>query len=247
MLLHALHRRRVERAFAGGTPGAGALDLRDHLSRCGECRDRYQRHLIAEAALPGGEDRARDRLWREIEAVAAQPPRRPRWWLVPLALAGATAAVLIVAPRQPHFLARGPSASRLVPSLHVFRATQGVVAPVAGQIHAGDGLLFAYSNPGTAYSHLMVFASDQRGHVYWYYPAYLRPGEDPKAVAIEPHRAGVELREVIRQPLPPGPLRLYALFLPAPVPVSEIEARLARGGLVEPGGHQESWPLEVLP
>jgi hypothetical protein len=244
-MLHALQRRRVERAFAGGNLAAGALGMRAHLAGCPLCRERYRRQLIAEAALPDGEERAGERLWREVERVAARPhPARP--WLISLALATAAAAVLMIARPTPP-VARGPAGAALAPSLHVFRASESGVEPVAGQIHAGDGLLFAYSNPGSAYSHLMVFAADQRGHVYWYYPAYQREGEDPRAVAIEPYRTGVELREVIRQPLPPGPLRLYALFLSTAEPVSAIEAQVARGEVRTPSGHQESWALEVLP
>jgi hypothetical protein len=134
-----------------------------------------------------------------------------------------------------------------LPSLHVFRAVGRAAEPVGDRIRADDSLLFAYSNPGAGYSRLMVFAEDARGRVYWYYPAYTEVGTDPQAVAIQPGQTGVELREAIRHPLPPGPLRLHALFLSRAVAVSEIEAQLARGGVSQPGAHEESWQLEVLP
>jgi hypothetical protein len=239
-MLDVLHRRRLDRSFCGSAPPAR---MREHLAACPRCRERYRRHLLAESALPDGEERAAERLWREIEGAAGRRPTRR--WIFPLVLAGATAAMVLLArPRPP--VPRGPSTS-LPPSLHVFRASAGAVEPLAGQLHTGDGLLFAYSNPGDTYRHLMVFADDGRGRVYWYYPPYQREGEDPAAVTIERHRAGVELREVIRQPLAPGPLRLHALFLTAPVTVRDVEERLARGDLDRLGGQHQSWPLEVLP
>jgi hypothetical protein len=265
-MLHVLHRRRLDRSFSRALPALAACHLREHLATCAACQGRYERQLIAEAVLPDGEARAEERLWREIERVAALPAakreRRHRpAWLLSLVLAAATAAAvvaLVALPRAEDPVARGPAATGLPPSLHLFRVVGAGTEPVSARIHAGDGLLFAYSNPGERYSHLMVFAVDERGQVYWYYPAYQRVGDDPEAVPIEGRHTGVELREVIRQPLPPGRVRVYALFLGGPAPVSAVERALAAAGaaravaeeravLPEWGARQESWLLEVQP
>ena len=126
-------------------------------------------------------------------------------------------------------------------------------------MHSGDGLLFAYSNPLPTLTRLMVFAIDEANGVHWYYPAYVRAGEDPEAVPIITGAIGVELGEEIRHALPAGALRVYALFLPEPHRVLEIEglaAALARapGGAVAAevkfplaGCAQTSIPLRVSP
>jgi hypothetical protein len=260
MMLHALQSLRVDRTFDAAPRASSAAAMRAHLAGCAACRRRYQRRLIAEAALPDGAQRAGDRLWREIQRVAAAPRRTPRRW--PLAVAAAVAASLVLVVglvrRGPDPVARGGAGIAPPPALHLFQAVGGMATPAADRIHASDGLLFAYSNPGAAYSHLMVFAVDEARRVYWFYPPYQRHGDDPQAVPIEPGRSGVELAEEIHQPLEPGPLRLFALFLPRPERVLAVEAAVARaygpGASVSeerplgvPDARQESRLLEVAP
>ena len=126
-----------------------------------------------------------------------------------------------------------------VPAIHVFRSVSAHAAePIGiGPIHAGDGLLFAYTNPDPRLTHLMIFAlaptDTQAVAVHWYYPAYRQLGEDPEAMAILPGTTGMELGEEIRQPLRPGPVRIYALFLREPHRVLEIES-LIRKVIEEP-------------
>jgi hypothetical protein len=115
---------------------------------------------------------------------------------------------------------------------------------VAGTIHADDGILIAYSNPGTELPYLMVFAVVAQGAVHWYYPAYEQPGQNPGAPAIRTRALGVELGEEIRHALPVGPLRMVALFLRQPLRVEEVEGMVSeawrsRGGSVT--------ALETLP
>jgi hypothetical protein len=263
MLLHAWQTRRVDRAFMGRPGGAAAQGMRRHLAGCERCRRRYERHLLAEAALPDGDARAEERLWREIARVASEPLRPRRTWLVPLVLAAAAFVLvpfLLVRQEREAPVARGGSGPVLAPSLHVFRAVSGGTPEPAGtSIRGSDGLLFAYSNPGTAYSHLMVFALDEQQRVYWYYPAYEQAGQDPEAVAIASARAGVELAEVIHHPLPPGQVRLFALFLPRAEHVLAVESAVTaaygagRAPLAQevtldvPGSRQESRLFEVQP
>jgi hypothetical protein len=251
-MLHLLQTLRLDRAFAGATAPA----LRAHLARCQGCQRRYLRHLVAEAALPDGDERAATRLWRDIQTAAATRPSARRWaW--PVAVAAAASLLLVIGLRD-RPTPRGGDGPAPPPALHLFRNVGGRAEPLADRVHAPDGLLFAYSNPGAGYSHLMVFALDPQGRIYWFYPAYQHPGDDPQAVPIASGRSGVELREEIQQPLHPGPLRLFALFLPGPERVLAVEAAVARayrpGDSLDlerkvgpPLARQESWLLEVLP
>jgi hypothetical protein len=94
-------------------------------------------------------------------------------------------------------------------------------------MHADDGILIAYSNPGAEFSYLMIFAVDVQGGVHWYYPAWEQPGQNPAAPAIRTHALGVELGEEIRHRLPAGPLRVFGLFLPRPLLVGDVERAVA--------------------
>jgi len=190
-----------------------------------------------------------------------------------LALAGALASLLIVViaghdavirrrPAVGEPVARGElPATPQAPALHIFRSISDRAAePIgAGPIHAGDGLLFAYTNPDPGLPHLMVFAIDAGYGVHWYYPAFQRAGENPEAVPILPGTTGTELGEEIRHALRPGPVRIYALFLREPHRVLEIETlirqvlegprRLSTDAtrLPLPGSAQPSILLEVEP
>jgi hypothetical protein len=267
-MLHVLQIRRVDRAFAGRPSARAAQGMRRHLAGCEICRGRYERHVMAEAALPDGEARAAERLWQEITTVAAATGRERSPWLLAAVLAAASVIVMLgvrlrEGPEDGRLVARGPSSAEpglATPALHVFRALPGGAAePAPARLAPTDGLLFAYSNPGAAYSRLMVFAVDEQQRVYWYYPAYQQAGQDPPAVPIERGSAGVELREVIHHPLPAGRVRLFALFLPADEHVLAVEAAVAaaygpgRASLAEetslglPGAHQESRLFEVQP
>jgi hypothetical protein len=253
---HLVGQWTLDRYFAGAVGPRGHRRLRGHLDGCARCRDRYQRHLLAEALLPDGDRLQEDRLWRTIRAGAAPVSRRP---LVLAALVVATALVLLV-PRRHDPVERGSGAGALAgPAIHLFRVDgPGRAAPVDGKIRAGDGLVLAYSNPGNLYDRLMVFAVDEAYHVHWFYPAYQRPDEDPQAVAIVRGRSGVELGEEIRHPFAPGKLRVYALFLDGPERVSHVEAvigeALARSHVpldreapLPLPGEQRSQLLEVTP
>jgi hypothetical protein len=267
---HWWHRRVIDGYFAGRAGARDDARLRARLGRCDRCRTHYARHLVAEAALPGGDERALDRLWGEIRRASAPPAPaaapRPRPVRARLALAGAllgAAAALVVAVRRPPDpVPRGVrDVPARAPSIHIFRSVSDhAVQPIErGPIHPDDGLLFAYSNPDPALTQLMVFAVDQAEVVRWYYPAYLRAGEDPASVPIVPGTVGTELGEEIRHPLSPGSVRVYALFSREPHHVLEIESmirRLEERGARSPGDElhlpiggsaQQSALLEVVP
>jgi hypothetical protein len=248
------HGRAVDRYFEGRLDATGETRMRARLARCSRCRARYERQLVIEAALAGGDDApASDRLWRGIEAatdrtasvpLGTSAPRAARWLPLGVAAVGAVVIAIVALPRapspthpptSPEPVARGAEGT-VPPALHVFRSVSPhTTAPLAtgATIGAREGLLFAYSSLDPAFTHLMVFAVDSKHGVHWYYPAYLRPGDDPPAIPIAPGRAGVELGEEIRHELPPGPMRVIALFLREPRGVLEIE-ELVRAQLAEP-------------
>jgi hypothetical protein len=251
------HGRVVDRYFEGRLDANAEARMRARLARCARCRARYERQLVVEAALTGGDGApAADRLWRGIQsatdrtasaAVGTSAPRTAsaRWLPLGAAAVGAAAILIVALPRapspmrpptSPEPVARGDERAVTLPALHVFRSVSShTTAPLAdgATIGAREGLLFAYSSLDPAFTHLMVFAVDSRYGVHWYYPAYLRPGDDPPAIPIAPGRTGVELGEEIRHELPPGPVRVIALFLREPHRVLEIE-ELVREKLTEP-------------
>jgi hypothetical protein len=226
---HALAHRRIDAYFEGRLGPASEARMRRHLGRCADCRARYERHLVAEAALPDGERRGEDRGWQGILAAAQVPAARPRRGLVPaLVLAGAAALVVIVplARRPSEPVERGGPAGTALgsPAVHLFRSLPGgKAAPVTDRIGAGDGWLIAYSNPGTDARWLMVFAVDDACAVHWFHPAYEHAGENPAAVPIRTGENGVELGEEIRHQLGPGRLRVFGLFLREPLKVLVVE------------------------
>jgi len=256
---HLLGQWTIDRYFARGLGPRTEAVLRTHLVGCGPCSDRYRRHLLAEALLPGGDGLAEERLWRGIRQGAAPPVHLRRAW-VPLLLVGAAAALLLVIPRPRGPGERGGSAGALAPpAIHLYRVEgPGRAAPVGERIARGDALVLAYSNPAAVYDHLMVFAVDQRYQVHWFYPPFLRPDEDPAAIPIARGRAGVELGEAISHDFAPGKLRVYSLFLDRAEHVSRIEALvgaalaaqqapLEREVLLPIAGHQQTRLLEVTP
>jgi hypothetical protein len=198
--------------------------------------------------LPDGDARAQDRLWGSILAsasagahpipTAARPAPdvrrrvfRPSMLVGAGALAGALLLVTVGARVKtiPAPVARGTIAEEVAaPNVHLFRSVgEHQTELVTQTIHADDGILIAYSNPGTELSYLMVFAVDVHGGIHWYYPAYEQPGQNPAAPAIQTGVLGVELGEEIRHALPVGPLRLFALFLRRPLRVEEVEGMVS--------------------
>src|SRR5262249_22913461 len=57
-MTHWWHDRLVDDYFGGHLRVRGEDRMRARLGRCASCRARYRRHLIVEAAMPGGDARA---------------------------------------------------------------------------------------------------------------------------------------------------------------------------------------------
>ena len=250
-MIHALHGDLVERYFSGQAGPGATRKMFDRIWICPACRTCYERHLLFERVMPDGRARRERRMWRSITGAATgtgaaagtgaavEPARGAGAVSSPIRAAALIAslavAVIMVSPRRPVAptapVARGGVGEPgVAPSLHLYRTRSGQSEEVGGEIRSNDGILVAYSNPSDL-GYLMVFAVDTNGDVHWYYPAYQRLGEDPAAVPIRTQAFGVELGEEIRHDLPLGDLRVFALFLPAPMHVVEAETMIGRAFL----------------
>jgi hypothetical protein len=246
---------QVDRHFAGRLSPAGEGQLRRHLVDCNPCRRRYQRHLQLGKLDPralGMEERLRRGL-----GLAPPPARRTAWF----ALAGtAVAALVLLLPVLPRWQgdrsldpagatrARGAGLAALPLVLALddrgtevaaFRTSgPGAPAPASARIARGQELAFAYRNGG-AWSHLMVFARDERGAIYWFYPQWTDPALDPEGVALQ---ATPELRELpaaVSHDFAGHQLALCALASRRPMSTRQVEQALLRA----PG----RWPAAVFP
>lgn len=214
----------VDRHFALRLSPEKEHSLRNHLPDCELCRRRYDRQLLL-AKLDPSAKKPEERLASGLGLRAS--PRRFSAVFVPLGgLAAAALSLMLVVQLQGRdeagFAPRGAplSGSELI----VHRATRtGALEPVEATIHADDELAFAYRNEGGS-RFLMAFGVDEHRHVYWYYPTWLDPEEDPTAITISKVSASKELPEAIRHALDGQRLTVYGLFLEEPMTVSAIEA-----------------------
>jgi hypothetical protein len=243
-------RSLVDRHFRGRISPEQEQRLRSHLPDCASCRARYDRHLLNNR-LAGGLNRV-DRLAIGLGLPRLASPTR-RWATSHLSVLGVAAAaavlLLVIRPgagpspiaqnRAPavvptdgsdQFTARGGTAGpATAPStLHLYRVDQqGAQVAVGGWIQAADELAFAYGNPG-GFRRLAVFGADDSGKIYWFFPAWTDPREDPLALPIE-KSAHRELPEAIGHVYRGRRLRVVGLFLNQAVSVRTIEKHVRKG------------------
>lgn len=235
----------VDAHFAGTISAADERRMRAHLDDCERCRRRYSRWLVLakldpEALAP--EARLAAGLALGAEPAKAAPARRA--WIVPLvaAIAAAAALALILrTPKEDGFAARGgvDAGADVAPGkapLHVYRVAEaGRPTPVIDAVRRDDELAFAYENDERK-KYLMIFASDDTGRVYWFYPAWTNPADDPQSIAASVEPGVHELPDAIVHRFAGSRLDVHALFLDAPTTVRAVEARLADGGAPIDGG-----------
>ncbi|NOZ87390.1 MAG: zf-HC2 domain-containing protein [Deltaproteobacteria bacterium] len=232
---------------------AGLLDeeyaakLEGHLAECRQCNQVYQElsNITGRLAPDPGEFNDQEfagdimtliRLKRpKIERPGFPRKFFPKKWLAPFAAACAAAALLLVIwpnnrlDESTGFTARGgmtPGKDRWV-SLEVFRPSPGGgYHPVTDRIMPHDALAFAYvkQRAGTFLSFLMVFAVDETGRVYWYYPEYSREDENPHSIYIGSGSGRASLPDEIRHDFKKGLLRIFAVFSKGPLYVRHIES-----------------------
>ncbi len=233
------------RYITGSLPSEQAAALDEHLAHCPQCTKTKNELMAATSHLapdPGefDEPEIAKNVMTLIRMGRAEPePTRPSffrpvWVLVPAAAACLLALVILMAWPQPEagtegFHVRGGNEDpdRWV-SVRAFRATAEGYQKVGENMKASDALAFSYSNHSETYRHLMVFAVNPEGQVFWYYPAHTEEGVDPNSIAIGKEAKDVPLPDQIRHPLRAGPLRLFALFSPNSLHVSDVETAVAR-------------------
>ncbi|MBS2011677.1 MAG: hypothetical protein JST00_02090 [Deltaproteobacteria bacterium] len=233
----------IDRHFAERLSPTEEHAMREHLPSCDECRRRYERHLLIErldpaARGPGARLASGLGLGPRREGVVLPIARRA----VPLALAAAAAAVLVVhglprreAPESLGFTARGGAPSAQVgegPEVTVYRrsaSSADASAERAGaSIRRSDELAFAYRNPG-AKRYLMIYGVDDRRRVYWYYPVWTDPAANPSSIEVERADAARQLPDAVRHELEGRELEIHALFTDSPLDVRSVEAKVASG------------------
>jgi hypothetical protein len=230
MNAHELSRALADRHFAGSIRPAEEGRMRAHFFECAECRKYYERHLLFAELAPGALDE-RERMAR---GLGLQTPLRPRnlGWLVlaaAVALIGAGALRALLQPAKQElaeFTARGASHGSDV-TLEIYRlGKDGSSSPVAGSIGPSDELAFAYTNRAE-YPCLLVFAVDEHGHVFWFYPAFNDEKSDPEAIAIHTGPGLSELGEAVTHDFDGKQLSLFGLFTRKPLHVAEVEREIA--------------------
>jgi hypothetical protein len=244
-------RRLVDAHFRGDIAAESERRMRAHLPRCATCRGYYERHLVLEKLDPAA-------LGPELR-IARGLGLRPRTktgaaW----AFAGACAAAAVVVAVLPRarpmssevFAARGASSSAPA-EIFAYRATPSERLGAHASVRAGDALAFAYTN-AAGFHRLLVYGVDERHHVYWYYPAWLDPMDDPHAVPISPGPELRELPEAIRHDLAGKRLTVHAVFVDDDVTVKRVEALLATTSGLDapvplPGAAERVLPLVVEP
>jgi len=252
---HHRLRRLVDGHFSGGLAADDEASLREHLVTCGPCRQAYEAYLVAERLDPRA-PAPRERLGRAL-GLEAPAPRGRGWRRLAggaLALAGATALVLVLgraSPNTPSPVSRGPTVAASQPlEVAVFEVRDDRQARrVTDVVQGSDELAFAYRNElGKGF--LMIFAIEADGRVLWFHPAWTDPADNPAAVPIDRQIGLRELPEAIRHPLRGPRLTLHALFADQPLDVRTVEARIAAGGLVadaRAGEVLRTLELEVRP
>ncbi len=226
----------VDEHFAGRIHPDRERALRAHLPWCKTCTDYYERRLVLERLDPAGRGPF-ERLAKGL-GIPTHERRSPRLRvLVPAAMAAGLALFLLLpavgrllAPRGDATMhPRGSMPSAAVDRIWIYRPAPGdEEQPVSGMIDREDGLAFKYS---TSHQYLMIFAKDETGRVYWYYPEWTDPGANPIAVDVTPGPGVVALPDVIRHDYRGTSLRLHALFLDSPLDVRAVESALAEGRL----------------
>jgi hypothetical protein len=254
----------LEQHFSGASSTRSDQRLFGHMKGCDTCRAQYRTLAMLEALEVDGSERARVRLGRGL----FEPAPRRAFKSAGLVLAFGCVALVFSIGRAPSpFRARGrvPGFEAPTPSLAIYRVPRAHENPAlpalaetqrAGSIvRTGESLAFAYVNPpalnpsGVGDCCIMVFARDDAGHVFWFWPAWENAGENPQSLPVSASGSPVELTEAVRHALQPGPLTIVGLFTPKPLHVREVEAAVANGlaGLQAFPGHVWTETLEVSP
>ena len=241
-------RGHVDAHFAGTITPSDERAMRAHLDSCADCRARYRRQLLLgkldPQALPPDV-----RIAQGLGLRKDRAPRRLGWPAAGAFLAAAVALLFFLRAPQggDGFAARGedggPQGDQIAASssLHVYQVPSkeggsGRPLPVFETVHRHAELAFAYENLDRK-RYVMIFAVNEAGRVYWFYPGWTDPAENPRAIAITAEAGLHELPDAVVHRFDGTRLDIHALFLDEPMTVREVEqAAPAAGPLSVPGG-----------
>lgn len=230
-------RRLVDAHFAGHSSAKEDRRLMGVLRTDSKARARYRQQALLEALEPDAAARVQLRMGRALSI--GRRSRAPSWILPGLAtLAVAASLVMLFRPApQARFAARGGAipndGTAGGPTLLIFQSpATGPIKPAGARMAQAEGLAFAYSCPSTLNAtHLLIFAQDSAGRIYWYWPAWKNLADDPGALGLTCNGEQIELPEVIRHDLTPGRLRIHGVFARRPYQVKHLETLIANGRL----------------
>ena len=226
MTTHAEIVGSIDRHFAATISVEDETRMRAHLPGCGSCEARYRSHLLL-ASLDRRVPSARRRLACGLGLRGAWQSRA--WPARALVAATVLATLVLMArprvvggPRPDTFEARGRGAGD-VGFIWIYRLTASAPPElVVDHVAPNDELAFAYANPaGKRY--LAIFAADEHGHVYWYYPSWPAGARPPAAFRARAGSGPFELTEAVRHPFDGRRLKLYGVFSDDPLPVDALE------------------------
>lgn len=229
-MTHDVARALIEKQFDEGVIAPLSMQaLRAHLRGCEACKAVYDAHAQVEQALDGGANQAARFVARgrpRVESVR-RPERRFVWVAAATVAAAAALVFFIMRPDIEPLIARGGPGD-VEPTIQIFRqATTEKPQRARAAIRAGDGLLFAYTNPKrSAARYLAIVGRDASGQIRWYHPQWLDATTQPKTIAIKPGVADAELPDAVRHPLPTGPIEICGVFAAKPRPVPQMDAEL---------------------
>ena len=255
---------RVDAHFAGMIAPEDERAMRAHLGTCDDCRTRYRRRLVFAKLDP-------EALPADVRIARGLGLRKRQRRVMRLALptAGALltmAAAILLFVRGPHgqlgdgFTSRGPSDGRPpgiadvgAPPLRVYRVPSKEKGanpiPIFDALHRDDELAFAYEN-ADGKKYLMIFAVNEHGRVYWFYPGWTVPAENPRAIAIDEEPGIHALPDAIAHRFEGSELDVHALFVDEPTSVRQVEEAIARqkdASLSVPGGVDRVQRFRILP
>jgi hypothetical protein len=227
---------RVDRHFSRRLPPAEEKAMREHMPACAACRERYERHLLLERLDPGsGDGKARIASGLGFGGSPDLRPARVFRLAGPAAGAALVAAALMLfvgrrsGNDEAEFVARGGDAEvDQSTGITVYAAhdRDGGAARAASTLRPSDDLAFEYENR-TGKPWLMIFGVDEHRHVYWYYPAWMDPADDPRSIAIHRTTGREPLPDAVRQVVDGAELDIRAVFSDEPLSVKTVERAVA--------------------
>ena len=239
--------RQVDAHFTGTITPDDERAMRAHLSSCEDCHARYRRRLVL-AKLDPQALSADVRIAQGLGLRKEQARTRFVWPAAGAFLAAAATLLLLL--RAPHpgdgFAARGedggPRVEQVVRAspLHVYRVPskeEGSVGPVPvfETVHRHAELAFAYENSDRK-KYVMIFAVNEDGRVYWFYPGWTSPTDNPRAIAITAEAGLHELPDAVVHRFDGARLEIHALFLDEPMTVREVEQAASSAGTLSVRG-----------